>query len=363
MEITELRAYTLRPPLNGELGDARASIDERYWIVIELDTDAGLTGTGWLGTWAVPGLYERYAREFADPLVGSDPLAVGERRREMRERALYYPGEVGFSALPRSAVDVALWDLKGQAAGQPLHALLDGDGSPVPAYCSRLDAGIPTDDLGAHHGRYAEAGFSAFKTKVGGRPLPEDVHRVGEVREAVSADAALFVDANQSWTPDEAVRGARALADHDVDWVEEPISEWDLDGHRRVAAGMEPSLAGGEMFYRPERFEWLLSRGGLEVAQPDLLRCGGVSGLWEVADLAAAHGVPFVPHIHYAVSAHLVDAAPTGEYVEYVPEYDASAVLVDAPDVRDGEVVLPEEPGHGYRVREEARREFGVSFE
>jgi len=117
------------------------------------------------------------------------------------------------------------------------------------------------------------------------------------------------------------------------------------------------------MFYRPERFEWLLSRGGMDVAQPDLLRGGGVSGLRDVAVVAATHHVPFVPHIHHAVSAHLVDAAPTGEFVEYIPEYDDDAVLVNAPEIRDGEVLLPDEPGHGYAIREDAREAFGVSFE
>jgi L-alanine-DL-glutamate epimerase-like enolase superfamily enzyme len=363
MEITDLRAYTLRPPLSGELGDARASVAERYWVVVELDTDTGLTGTGWIGTWTIPDLYERYVHEFADLLVGSDPLAVEARRRELRERALYYPGEVGFAALPRSAIDVALWDLKAQAAGLPLYALLGGDGSPVPAYCSRLDATVPTGEIGAHHVPYAEAGFTAFKTKVGGRSLEEDVARVGAIREAVGSRVELFVDANQSWTVSEAVRGARALAEHDVGWVEEPISEWDLDGHRRVADRMDAPLATGEMFYRPERFEWLLSRGGLGVAQPDLLRGGGVSALREVAGLAATHHVPFVPHIHHEVSAHLVNAAPTGVYVEYIPEYDVSGVLENAPEIRDGAVLLPDAPGHGYSVRAEAREEFGVSFD
>jgi D-arabinonate dehydratase len=363
MEITELRTYILQPPLPGELGDARAAVAERYWVVVELDTDAGLTGTGWLGTWTIPDLYERYLRGFEDLLVGSDPLAIEARRREMRERALYYPGEVGFAALPRSAVDVALWDLKATAAGQPLYALLGGDGSAVPAYCSRLDATVPTDDLGEHHAPYATEGFTAFKTKVGGRPLAEDVRRVGEVREAVGSRPELFVDANQSWTVNEAVRGARALGEHDVGWVEEPISDWDLDGHRRIVDRMDAPLAAGEMFYRPERFEWLLSGGALDVVQPDLLRGGGVSALREIAALAATHHVPFVPHIHYAVSAHLVNAAPTGEYVEYIPEYDATDVLANAPEIRDGEVVLSGEPGHGYSIDEGTREAFGVSFD
>jgi len=327
--------------------------------VVELDTDEGHTGTGWLGTWRVPGLYERYAREFEDPLVGADPRAIEARREELRERSLYYPGEVGFSALPRSAIDVALWDLKAKAAGRPLYALLGGDGTPVRAYCSRLDAAVEAEELGAHHAAHADE-FGAFKTKVGGRSREEDRRRVAAVREAIGPDADLFVDANQSWAESEAIDAARALGEHDVGWVEEPISEWNLAGHERVASAIEPPLASGEMFYAPERFEPLLSRGGLELAQPDLLRCGGVSGLREVAALAAAHGVRFVPHIHYAVSAHLVSAAPTGEMVEYVPEYDAAPVLADPPAVEDGTVHLPDRPGHGYRIDPDARGAFGV---
>lgn len=355
--------YTLEPPLSGELGDARATATERYWVVVELDTDAGLTGTGWLGTWHVPDLFERYARTLADLVVGTDPFATEAVTRAMRERAVYYPGETGLSSLPRSAVDVALWDLKAQAAGQPLYALLGGEDSAVPAYCSRLDANLSVEELAARHGEAADEGFTAVKTKVGGRPLAADAGRIGAVRDAVGPETELFVDANQSWTVAEALRADDRLRAHDLGWIEEPISEWNLDGHRRVADAITPPLATGEQFYRPERFEWLLSRGGLEVAQPDLLRCGGVTGLGRVAALAATHHVPFVPHVHYAVSAHLVSAAPTGRYVEYIPEYDVGPVLADAPEVRDGRVNLPEDPGHGYRVDPAARGEFGVSFD
>jgi len=360
MEITDVRVETLRTPLKGELGDARASVTERYWVVVELDTDAGLTGTGWLGTWRVPDLFERYTREFEDLLLGRDPQATESLRERMRERTLYYPGELGFSANPRSAIDVACWDLKAQAAGVPLYRLLGGSGGRVLAYCSRLDAGDDLDTLVEGHATQADRGFSMFKTKVGGRSLAADCERVDALRDALGPEVELFVDANQSWITSEARRAEKALAERGVGWLEEPVSAFDFDAYSRLAERATIPIATGEMFYVPERLRHLLDAGAVDVAQPDLLRGGGVSGLLDIARLVAAHGVAFAPHINYAVSAHLVSAAPTGFVVEYIPEYDASMLLDGGPTVREGVVELPDEPGHGCSIDPDARDRFAV---
>jgi L-alanine-DL-glutamate epimerase-like enolase superfamily enzyme len=160
----------------------------------------------------------------------------------------------------------------------------------------------------------------------------------------------------------EAIDIVERLDEHDIGWIEEPISEFDLDGHRRLAERTSPPLATGEMFYRPERFRWLLERGGMEVAQPDLIRGGGVSGQFEIANLANRYNVPFASHFYYAISAHLVSAAPNGLIVEYIPEYDIAPILEDPPAITDGEVVLPEQPGHGYRIDPDAREKYEVVF-
>jgi len=128
-----------------------------------------------------------------------------------------------------------------------------------------------------------------------------------------------------------------------------------------VADRIEPPLATGEMFHRPERFEYLLNSGGLEVAQPDLIRSGGVSGLWEVSKLAQRHNVPVATHCYYAVSAHVVSAAPNGWIVEWVPEYDVANILEEPPEIEDGRVILPDRPGHGYSVDPDARAEYEVT--
>jgi L-alanine-DL-glutamate epimerase-like enolase superfamily enzyme len=186
------------------------------------------------------------------------------------------------------------------------------------------------------------------------------VARVETVRDAIGPDAALFVDANQAWTVAEAIKAANALSEFDVDWVEEPVSEFDESGVRRVADAIVPAVAGGEMFYRPERFHRLLESGGIAVAQPDLIRAGGISGMLDVATLADRAGVPLAPHIYYPIAAHVVAAVSNGWLVEYIPEYDVTDVVENAPAVRDGRVVLPSDPGHGYRISSEVRAEYEI---
>lgn len=361
MEITGVETYAMQVPLDRPIGDSRSSISERYWVVVEIETDDGLTGTGWLGTWRAAETFRRYLQDtFVEQLVGRTPFETEVLREEMRERTLYYPGELGMSAHPRAAIDVALWDLKAKAAGEPLYRFLGGNEREVRAYCSRMDADVGRDELADLHGSYAGSGFTAFKTKVGGASIDEDAARVQVVRDAVGSDADLFVDANQAWTVAEAVKAVDAFAESNVSWVEEPVSEFDESGLCRVADRISPAVAGGEMFYRPERFRRLLETGGMAVAQPDLIRAGGVSGMLDVATLADASGVPLAPHIYYPIAAHVVSAVPNGWLVEYIPEYDVSSVVENAPEIRDGHVVLPTDPGHGYRISSDVRAEYEI---
>jgi L-alanine-DL-glutamate epimerase-like enolase superfamily enzyme len=364
MEITGVETYTLHLPIDRTVGDSRLAIDDMYPVVVEIETDEGYTGTGWMGSLGfAPDLLERFVdSQFADLLVGRDPFATEAIRERLRTQTIYY-GELGMSAWPRGAIDVALWDIKAQAAGQPLYRLLGGEDESVQAYASSMDSHHELDELADLHGGFADQGFTAFKTKVGDKPASEEAERVAEIREAVGEEAEIFVDANQAWTVKEAISTVRELEPHGIGWVEEPISEFDHAGHERVAAAIEPPLATGEMVNRPEQFQHLLERGGMEVAQPDLIRAGGITGQAAVARLAATHNVPLATHFYYVVSAHVVSAAPTGWIVEYIPEYDVGPLLDPTPVVEDGRVHLPDAPGHGYRIAPDAKAEHLVTFE
>lgn len=155
MEITDVDVYTLHRPPDRLVGDSRLEITDVYWIVVELHTDAGHTGTGWMGSLGfAPEMLERLARsQFADAVVGEDPFAT-EAIRRLRNRTIYY-GELGMSAWPRSAVDVACWGINAQASGQPLYKLLGGEDDSVPAYVSSMDANHDREELAGLHGGYA----------------------------------------------------------------------------------------------------------------------------------------------------------------------------------------------------------------
>lgn len=364
MEITDVDTYTLHLPIDRTVGDSRLAVTDQYCVVVEVETDAGHTGVGWMNSLGfAPDLLERFVdSQFVDILVGRDPFATEEIRSALRLQTVYY-GELGMSAWPRGAIDVALWDIKAKAAGQPLYKLLGGNDGTVRAYASSMDAHHDLDELADLHGGFAAEGFTAFKSKVGDKSPAEEARRIAEIREAVGPEADIFVDANQAWTVKQAIETVDAMAEHGLSWVEEPISEFNLQGHRRVADHIDPPLATGEMLNRPEQFTYLLERDGMEVAQPDLIRAGGITGQMAVAHLAAAHDVPLATHFYYPISAHVVSAAPTGWIVEYIPEYDTGPLLDPAPVVEDGAVELPDGPGHGYRIDPEAKAEHRVTFD
>lgn len=361
MEITDVETYTLCVPMEQETGDSRASITNRYWVVVEIETDAGYVGTGWMGTWRAADVFEAYLTDhICDILLGRDPFATEALRAEMRSKTLYYPGELGMSAHPRSAVDVALWDIKAKKSGEPLYKLLGGEDRKIPTYVSHMDATFDLDELIATYEDDVREGFTVFKTKVGDKSLQTECERLRAIRDVIGSEATLLADANQAWTVKEAIQNVDTFDEFNLTWVEEPVSEFNADGYRRIADQTRPSVAGGEMFYRPERFHDFLLAGGMEVAQPDLIRCGGVTGQYKIALLANIYDVPVAPHLYYATSAHVVSAAPNGWMVEYVPRYDVAPLLQEPPQVRDGVVILPDEPGHGYRIDPDVRNEYLV---
>lgn len=364
MEIVEIDCYVLEVPIGRTVGDSRLSITEVYWIVVEVTTDTGHTGTGWMGSLGFgPDLMARFVdSQFKQLLLGRSPFELTAIHEDLRRQTIYY-GETGMAAWPRGAIDVAIWDLKAQSAGEPLYRYLGGTDRSVPAYVSLMDATEDDIDVVAdRHGEYADAGFSAFKTKVGDRSADEERRRLTAIRERIGENSDLFVDANQAWTVNEAIRHVDAMSSVGVGWIEEPISEWNYRGHKRVATNIDPPLATGEMFYRPERFELLFDIGTVDIVQPDLIRLGGVSAMQEVAAMAQRRSVPMVPHFYFAISAHAVSAAPTGYIAEYIPAYDISEVLADPPEIADGQVILPDQPGHGYEISSEAREQYEVEL-
>lgn len=261
-------------------------------------------------------------------------------------------GEPGPIAQVLAGVDQALWDLKARRAGLPLWRLLGADTPRVPAYASGIGPEAAVETALAQQA----GGHRAFKLKVG-FDLAADVARLGRMREALGSEARLMVDANQAWSPHDAVGACARLAALGPLWIEEPMpvdapaADW-----RALAAGLPPSvvLAGGENLIGDAAFDAAIATGALRVLQPDVAKWGGISGCLAVARRARAAGLRYCPHflgagVGLAMSAHLLAAAGGDGWLEMDcnPNPLRDLLAGGLSPVRDGHVTLSDAPGYG----------------
>ncbi len=280
MRITDVRAVV--PRGTDEPTDWRTAMAQ---IAVLVETDAGLAGLG-VGGGGKAGVHvvETVLRA---ALVGRDPADVEGLWALMYRETLPF-GRQGLAVMALSGVDLALWDLRGKVAGQPVYALLGGLRHPVvPAYASISHA--VTD---------AARGFRHVKLHMP-RPSPgfeTNVAVVRRARERLGPDVALYVDAFLAWTVDETLRLAEAFVPYGVGWIEEPLPPDDLDGYAELVRRSPIPIAGGEHEAGVRAFREILDRRALAILQPDACWCGGLTPLREIFALAAERGVRVVPH-------------------------------------------------------------------
>jgi L-alanine-DL-glutamate epimerase-like enolase superfamily enzyme len=266
-----------------------------------------------------------------------------------------------------SAVDIALWDLLGKVAGLPLYRLLGGFRDSVPAYASGgyYREGDAVRAVTAEMERHMERGFRDFKIKVGGAPLDVDVARVRAAREVIGPHARLALDANNAYTTvHDAIRAARAFELFDPWWFEEPLPADNNAGHAELARVLEMPVATGEIHQTRWEFRDLLERRGADILQPDAGVLGGVSEWLNVARAAATFDVPVAPHWHADLHVHLAAATPNCLTVEYFhleeDIYNFERVLAERLAPREGRIELPQRPGVGLVLDEDAVARFTV---
>jgi L-alanine-DL-glutamate epimerase-like enolase superfamily enzyme len=340
-----------------------AYADKVQSLLVRVETDEGLHGWGEGQAPVVP----EAARELIDRLLG--PMLVGSDPRETNVlwermyRSMHVRGQVtGFMLDAISGLDVALWDLKGKAAGEPVCRLLGGPFCDrLPAYVSGLRA--PTMEARAELAqKYYEEGYPAVKLFLG-RGVEEDVANVRSVRERVGGDRRLLSDQFWMYTLPEAERLGRALEDLGVEWMEAPMPPEDVHGHARLAGALEMAVAVGEPLRTRYQFREWIERRALDIAQPDIARCGITEGR-RIADLAATYHLPVAYHVGVclgvamAATWHLAAATPNFIIQEHEPPmFDLSNRLFKEPlRVEEGHAVVPEGPGLGVEVEMEALR-------
>lgn len=348
MKIAKLSTIRAEVPLARPIRTAIHDIRSVGALLVFIDAGDGLVGEGYLfapGTRQL-GVFDEMVQSFAPGLVGADPEMSEALWRRLWSDINFY-GHKGIAVFALSAVDMALWDLRGKALGRPIHRLLGGCRSLVPTYASGgLWLGSGVDELVAEARSFVAAGFRAMKMRLGKKRLEEDVERVRAVRQAIGPDVALMADANQGFTVDHAIRLGRRLEEFGLAWFEEPVPAWDLDGSARVAAALDTPVASGETEYARYGFRDMLKAGAADVLMPDLGRVGGVSEFVKVAHMADAVDLPVSSHIYTEQSLSLVAALGNATYLEHMPWF--AGLFREKLELRDGLVVVPERPGFGF---------------
>ena len=369
MIIREIESYGLRgdTPEGGWSSELEAEICVHTLIAVQ--TDEGLIGWGSVFTSDV---LVAGALELLTPLLIGENALEPERVSEKLHQHTFWQGRGGAVTHTISGIDIALWDILGQATGQPVGRLLGGRyRDRVRPYASLLmDEPEPLCD---HLLKMQAQGFSAFKMGWGpfGRvSRAKDEEIVRAARDAVGPDALLMVDAGASdaYWPNGfkwALRTAQMLADYGVDWFEEPLAPDALDDYVALRRQAPLPIAGGEVLTRRQAFQPWLQAGAFDIVQPDVTKVGGISEERRIAWMAQEHGIKFVPHgwntaIGLAADLQLASAFSGTDLVEYIagsPYLDDLVVGGWQLD-NEGMLAIPHRPGLGIELNMEALARF-----
>jgi D-galactarolactone cycloisomerase len=381
MKITGVEVHVLKSPLAEPFAFSQGWVRQRSATLVEVVTDEGVTGWGEAFAQGLePPEIAAAAIEYAlkPLLIGADPLATEVLWHRMYHATRDY-GRKGSVVAAISAVDIALWDIAGRARGEPIHKLLGGAfRDRVEPYATGFyrikgqgEAARLADEALRHH----EAGFRLMKVKLG-YGVEDDIACMQAICRAIEGrDITLMIDTNHAYGRAEALRLGRALADCKLRWYEEPVVPEDLRGYVEMREKLTMPIAGGENEHTMYGYRELFAAGAVDIAQPDLGSCGGITAARHIIALAQSHGVAVNPHvwgsaIAQAASLQLIAALPVAHHSlfaqEPVFEYDRSSHpfrqhLITEPILQQGGwVTIPDGPGLGVEIDRAALEKYRV---
>src|SRR5690348_39521 len=377
MKITAIRTTALSCQVDPPYASAAGLQGRRAALLVEIDTDAGITGIGeaGIGGGVTAMVIEK---DLAPLLVGQDPLLIEGLWQRMFARTRQY-GRRGLVMQAISGIDIALWDIAGKVAKLPVYKLLGAARDRVEAYASGgfYQEGKSVADLAGEAEGYRARGFRGMKMKIGRNPSTqthlrelignaafcevapeEDLARVAAVRQALGPHAKLMVDVNCAWSPAMAIEMGRAMEPYKPYWIEEPVATDDIEGSARVADALATPIAGYETELGLFGFRELITRRAVDIVQPDIAWAGGFSECRRIAALAQAHHLMVAPHafagaVLLAAALHFVASIPNGLVLELDqnPNGLRDELLKEPFRIEtDGSIRPPDRPGLGIEL-------------
>jgi L-alanine-DL-glutamate epimerase-like enolase superfamily enzyme len=248
-----------------------------------------------------------------------------------------------------------LWDLKARRAGLPLAKLLGSYAEGV--RCYNTSGGFlhtPIEEVLENATASLAQGIAGVKIKVGQPDWREDVRRVEAVREHLGNDVPLMVDVNQQWDRPTAMRMGRIFDELDLEWIEEPLDAYDVEGHAQLTRTLSSPIATGEMLTSVREHLDLVEGRAVDVLQPDAARVGGITEVQRLATVAAQRHLQLAPHFAMELHLHLAAAYPLATWVEHFDWLEP--LFEERVQLQDGRMLVPERPGLGLTLSEQARR-------
>lgn len=358
--IRHVKLSTARLPLAVPISDAKVftgrqkPMTEVVFLFAEITTEQGHRGIGFSYSKRAGGPAQyAHAKEVAEGIIGEDPNDIGK----IYTKLLWAGASVGRSGVATqalAAIDIALYDLKAKRAGLPLAKLLGSYRDSVQTYNTSggfLNASL--EEVKARATQSLDEGIGGIKIKVGLPDSKEDLRRVAGIREHIGWDVPLMVDANQQWDRATALRLGRQLEEFNLVWIEEPLDAYDFEGHAHLANVLDTPIATGEMLASVAEHKGLINANGCDIIQPDAPRVGGITQFLRLAALADERGLGLAPHFAMEIHLHLAAAYPREPWVEHFDWLDP--LFNERLETKNGRMVVPDRPGLGVTLSDQAR--------
>lgn len=366
--ISWIKLSSVNVPLNTAVSDAKVltgrqnALKDVALLIAEIETEQGYQGLGFTYTLRNGGPAQfSHAREIAPLLIGEDPNDISR----LWNKLVWAGASVGRSGLATQAIaafDTALWDLKAKRANLSLAKLLGSQRDEVRCYNTSggyLQASV--DEIIDKSQASLTRGIGGIKMKVGHPDRRQDLQRVEAIRKALGDDTPLMVDVNQQWDRTTALRMGLAMEQFSLQWIEEPLDAYDVEGHRMLSSQLVTPVGTGEMLTSAGEVAEYIRQGAVDLVMHDAPRVGGITPFLKVQQMAEDYGLMMAPHFVMEIHLHLAAAYAHETWVEHFEWLEP--VFNERLEIRNGHMIVPTRPGLGLSLHEQTSHWTVASFE